>query len=73
MCAALLIASSPSPLRGWGCPHCIVAGAAHLGSMFHLKYPVPTVSESVVDCHGDVNAADAQLAAELRGTASWIG
>ena len=37
MCAALLIASSPSPLRGSGRPHCIVAGATHLGSIFVLK------------------------------------
>ncbi|RAU96978.1 hypothetical protein DQP58_08975 [Mycobacterium colombiense] len=25
----LLIAASPSPLRGWGCPHCIVIRADH--------------------------------------------
>src|SRR6202035_4510456 len=48
-------------------------GNTHLGSIFLLKYPVPTVSESVLHGRGDVNAAASQLTAESLGTALWIG
>src|ERR1700756_1918452 len=37
----LLIASSPSPLRGWGCPHCIVAGAHRTPLSVALRHLAP--------------------------------